>query len=72
MYGPLTSDLVNAAMADRHREAARLGLEQSWKRSQPSRRRSIRSGESITAMLGTTLAAARALLMRPRPSTSAY
>jgi hypothetical protein len=72
MYGPLSSDLVNAAMADRQRQAAQLRLEREWKRSLPSRRRSIRSGESITAMLGTVLAGARALLLRPRPSTSAF
>jgi hypothetical protein len=72
MYGPLTSDLTNAVMADRNRYAAHLALEMSALRSRPSKPRARISGRSVIALLGSVLAGARTALVRPRPSTSAY
>lgn len=70
MYGPQTSDLANALMAERHRHAAQIGLERSARRSRPSRPGALRSDQSITAMVGAALAGVRITLFatRPRPS----
>jgi hypothetical protein len=72
MYGPLTSDLANAVMADRNRYAAHLALEMEALRSRPSKPRARIRGRSIIGLLGYVLAGARAALSGPRPSTSAY
>jgi hypothetical protein len=72
MYGPLTSDLTNAVMADRNRYAAHLALEMSALRSRPSKPRARIGGRSVIALLGSVLAGVRTALVRPRPSTSAY
>ena len=70
MYGPLTSDLANAVMADRNRYAAHLALEMEAIRSRPAKPGRI-GGRSIIGLLGSVLAGARAVLIAPRPSTSA-
>jgi hypothetical protein len=69
MYGPLTSDLANAVMADRNRYAAHLALEMEAIRSRPAKPRRI-GGRSIIGLLGSVLASARGALIAPRPSTS--
>ena len=75
MYGPISADLANARMADRHRQAARVGLENAARSSRPAQRRLSWSGRSITAMAGALLAGLRSagshLTARPRVSPSA-
>ncbi|HEY8811013.1 MAG TPA: hypothetical protein VIO86_00820 [Candidatus Dormibacteraeota bacterium] len=72
MHGLQTSDLTNALMADRHRYAAQVARERSARRSSAPRPRDGRSGWSVIALLGAAAAGARAVLVRPRPSTSIY
>jgi hypothetical protein len=72
MYGPQTSDLANALMADRQRHAAHAGLERSARRSRTSHGRALKTGQSITAMLGAAIGSVQLALLRPRPSISAY
>jgi hypothetical protein len=70
MYSPLTGDLANARMGDRHRDMARVALESSVRRSRPSARRFRWSGESVTA-IAAAVAGLRLALVRPRISPSA-
>ena len=70
MYGPLSADLVNARMADRHRLAVQVGLENSVRRSRPASRRISWSGQSITAMAAALVAGLRSASVRPRVSPS--
>jgi hypothetical protein len=72
MYGPLTSDLTNAVMADRNRYAAHLALEMEALRSRPSKPRPRIRGRSIIELLGSVIANVRTALAGLRPSTSAY
>ena len=70
MHGLQTSDLSNALMADRGRYAAEVARERSARRSTAPRPRGGMSGWSVSALLGALVMGARALLARPRPSTS--
>jgi hypothetical protein len=70
MYGPLSADLANARMADRHRQAAQVGLENSIRRSRPAPRRISWSGQSIAAIAGALVAGLRSAAVRPRVSRS--
>jgi hypothetical protein len=72
MYGPQTSDLANALMADRHRQAAGVARERSARPSRLPQPDTTSRGRSIAALLGGAVASARLALARPRPSTSAY
>jgi hypothetical protein len=72
MYGHQTSDLANALMADRHREATRVARERSARTVRLPRAETLSRGRSIAALLGGAVASARLALARPRPSTSAY
>ena len=72
MYGPLTSDLTNAVMADRNRYAAHLALEMEALRSRPSKPRARLSGRSIIELLGSVIASARMALAGPGTSTSVH
>jgi hypothetical protein len=49
MYGPITSDLAGAAMADRRREAAQVALESSVAR--PTRRARRLPGVSLSGLV---------------------
>ena len=72
MYGPMSADLANARMADRHRQAAQVGLENSARSSRPAQRRIYWSGQSITAMAGAVVAGLRSATshVTPRPRVS--
>ena len=71
MYGPMSADLANARMADRHRQVAQVGLENSVRRSGPAKRRISWSGQSITAMAGALVAGLRPTIIPRRISPSA-
>jgi hypothetical protein len=70
MYGPLTSDLANAVMADRNRYAAHLALEMEALRSRPAKPRARIGGRSIIELLGSVIAKVRPAVVGQRPSTS--
>ena len=70
MYGPLTSDLTNAVMADRNRYAAHLALEMEALRSRPTKPRARIRGRSIIELLGSVIANARMALAGQRPIPS--
>jgi hypothetical protein len=70
MYGPQASDLASARMADRRRQAAQVGLENSVRHSRPARRRIAWSGQSITAAAGYLIDGIRSAVTRPRVSPS--
>ncbi len=70
MYSPLTGDVANARMADRHRDMARVALESSVRRSRSSSRPFRWRGESVTAMAAAVVSSLRSALVRPRVNAS--
>ena len=70
MYGPQAFDLANARMADRRRQAAQVGWENSVRRSRPASRRISLSGRSIAAVVLAALVGLRSAVARPRISPS--
>jgi hypothetical protein len=72
MYGPQTSDLAGAMMADRHRQAMQVGRERSARPARLPQPDTRSRGRSIAALLGGAVASARLALVRVRPSTAAY